>query len=132
MDDNLNLALRQARDYLRQGNPDAARPLLVGVLKDDPKNEHAWYMLAFVYDQPDRRRYALEQVLRINPENQKARQKLQAFESQVQGIAAAPLSEPSAPAAKMPAPEKMAKKARSRQISTGLLVLLIAGVLIVL
>ena len=89
MDENTRLALLQARDYLRQGKPEEARPLLVGVLKQDPKNERAWWMLGFVFEEPERRRYAFEQVLQINPNHEKARQKLEALSEQGSQPAAA-------------------------------------------
>lgn len=67
--------LQQAMDAIRTGDWDSGRRLLVNILNTDLDNETAWLWLAAVVE-GDRRRHCLEQVLRINPDNQAAQKGL--------------------------------------------------------
>lgn len=76
MDQTIADDLGRALELLRAGNQKAARAILVEILRVDSDTEQAWYLLSFTLGDPNRRTYALEQVLRINPENQKAKDRL--------------------------------------------------------
>jgi hypothetical protein len=76
MDSTITKALRRAYDYVKQGNKQAAQPILVEVLKRDSEIEQAWLLLSLVVDDPKRQVYALRQVVRLNPGNEKARDRL--------------------------------------------------------
>jgi len=67
--------LQQAMDAIRTGDWDRGRRLLVNILNEDLDNETAWLWLAAVVE-GERRRHCLEQVLRINPDNQAAQKGL--------------------------------------------------------
>ena len=67
--------LQQAMKAIRTGDWDRGRRLLVNILNTDLDNETAWLWLAAVVE-GDRRRHCLEQVLRINPDNQAAQEGL--------------------------------------------------------
>jgi hypothetical protein len=76
MDENTSVELRMALDFLKAGDAAKARPILVRILKEDPEIEQAWYMLSFVVSDFTKQKYALEQVLRINPNHPKAQARL--------------------------------------------------------
>ncbi len=68
--------LREGVQAARQGQRADARRLLRLVLEKDDANELAWMWLASVVETPQERRICLENVLEINPNNQRARQEL--------------------------------------------------------
>lgn len=68
--------LKEAATFLRVYNMQEARSILIDLLKDDPDLEHAWYLLSLTTSDIERQKFALSQVLRINPENNKAMQKM--------------------------------------------------------
>lgn len=76
MDESSSEDLRKALELLKSGDVNAARPILVKLLKTHPELEQAWYMLSFTVQDKRKQIYALEQVLELNPENLKARQRL--------------------------------------------------------
>ena len=71
------VALRKAIAHIRAGKASRAQPILVGLLRVEPNNAQAWYLLSYVLDDPQRQQYALLQALRISPEFDKARKRLQ-------------------------------------------------------
>lgn len=68
--------LRRAITAIKAGDKKTGRKLLSEVVGSEPGNEAAWLWMTRVVDNDDRRRQCLEQVLSINPGNQKARQLL--------------------------------------------------------
>jgi len=76
MDKKITNSLRQALDLIKSGKVKSARPILVEILKTNPDIEQAWYMLSFAVPNKERQIYALNQVLRINPGHEKARDRL--------------------------------------------------------
>lgn len=65
--------LQQAIQAARAGLKTEARDLLVQIVDADPRNETAWMWLAGVADSLEDRIIACENVLTINPENEKVR-----------------------------------------------------------
>lgn len=108
MDEQTSIDLRRALDLLKAGDAENARPILVRLLKEDPNIEQAWYMLSFVVSENTKQKYALEQALRINPANQKARDRL----VKLGGEVAAPAPERDDGEIE-PLPAEMAQPARS-------------------
>ena len=87
---------RRAREAIARGDREAARQLLAQALREQPNSEMAWMMMSTVVEQPDRKRDCLERVLRINPSNDAARERLaelEAPEAQAE-IEPTPLPEP--------------------------------------
>ena len=80
--------LEQAR---QEANPARARALLSQAIKTDPKSEVAWLLFSEVAEKDEHAIYCLEQVLKINPENQLAAQQLQLLKALPMD---APLAEP--------------------------------------
>ncbi|MEN8240304.1 MAG: hypothetical protein ABFS17_00145 [Chloroflexota bacterium] len=64
--------LKQAAGLIKEGKLKSARKILVELLRDHPEVDQAWYMLSFTVPVLDRQIYALEQALKVNPNNDKA------------------------------------------------------------
>ncbi len=65
--------LRQGIEAAQAGHKPEARELLMQVVDLDPRNEMAWGWLAGIMESLDDRIIACENVLTINPDNEKAR-----------------------------------------------------------
>lgn len=67
------------------GNKDnaKARGYLAEVLKQDPRNARAWYILSQVVEEPERAVYCLNQVLKIQPDNIQTKERLRKLENQL-------------------------------------------------
>lgn len=74
---DVSQTLRQAIAALREEDKDRARQLLAQVLRADPHNESAWLWLMRAVDEPAHAQECAERVLRINPDNEEARQVLE-------------------------------------------------------
>lgn len=64
--------LKQATEYAKSGNKIKAKQLLAELLQSEPNNELAWLWMSGVVDNTSQQRYCLEQVLKIDPNNQHA------------------------------------------------------------
>ena len=64
--------LRQAVGLARAGKKDTARDVFLRVVEEDPHNELAWMWLAGLVDSLEDKIIACENVLTINPSNEKA------------------------------------------------------------
>lgn len=67
--------LDQAISLIKVGNRKDAYKLLSEILRSDPNNEKAWLWMTAVVDE-NKRRFCLEKILDINPNNQQAKQGL--------------------------------------------------------
>jgi hypothetical protein len=72
--------LQQAIACIKTGEKQRGKRLLAEVLIQDPGLEAAWLLMAEIVDYDEHRRYCLEQVLRLNPSNQFARDRLAALQ----------------------------------------------------
>src|SRR6266511_1407599 len=75
-------ALQKAIQAARSGRKVEARDLLLKLVEDDPQNEMAWMWLAGLVDSLEDRIIACENVLTINPANEKARAYLTKLQQQ--------------------------------------------------
>jgi len=92
--------VNQAGQAIRAGKKLEARKMLEQILETDDSNEQAWLLLAAVVDTPRERRICLENVLEINPNNEKAKQALEKLRpSPASGNTPTPAATPSRPAA---------------------------------
>lgn len=102
MDPIARNSLKKALDLVRAGKHDQARPILIELLKDHPNVEQAWFLLSYTLPEGNRQIYALQQALMINPDYQRARQRLADLQessiSEDEGFARAFEEEPEAPA----------------------------------
>ena len=74
--------LQQAVQLAQAGQKAEARQLLLQFLQTEPNNETAWLWLASVAADQTEYQRALNEVLRINPGNQRAQQLRSEFEQQ--------------------------------------------------
>lgn len=107
--DKLNAAIAA----FQAGDKATAKSLFQEVISTDPNNDTAWYYFAALQDDPARRRAALNKVLEINPDHQRAREVLAAMDAAQASTAAAgaPASPPKLaappPAARPASPDPM-------------------------
>jgi murein DD-endopeptidase MepM/ murein hydrolase activator NlpD len=69
--------LEKAQLAILSGDEQLGRRLLVQLLEQDPRNETAWLWLSSVVTSASEHRACLQRVLRINPQNQVAADRLQ-------------------------------------------------------
>ncbi|MFN8379738.1 MAG: hypothetical protein U0452_13815 [Anaerolineae bacterium] len=75
--------LREGIDDARRGERASARIKFERVVELDDRNEKGWFWLASVLDTDEERRAALDKVLEINPNNDRARKALDALEARM-------------------------------------------------
>jgi len=71
--------VQRAIDAIRSGDKETGKLLLAEAIRNDPRNETAWLWMSSVIDTDDHRRYCMERVLQINPNNETARRGLEAL-----------------------------------------------------
>lgn len=76
--------LKEGVEAAREGDIARARQNFLKVTELDINNERGWLWLATVTDDEDEKRVYLENVLHINPENEKARQMIDRLEGKAQ------------------------------------------------
>jgi len=69
--------LKKALRLIRAGKSKKARSILVDFLRGEPNNPQAWFLLSYALDDPQRQQYALLQALRVDPQFERARARLQ-------------------------------------------------------
>ena len=87
--DDVETLLRQGIDDARRGDRASARIKFERVVELDDQNEKAWFWLASVVDTDVERQAALDKVLEINPNNDRARKALDALEARMEQAQAA-------------------------------------------
>lgn len=80
--------LEQAKQARRMNDLPRSRGLLSQAIKVDPRNEEAWLLFAEVAEKPEHAIYSLEQVLKINPVNMEAVDRLNALKTPAPVVAA--------------------------------------------
>ena len=68
--------LKQGITTIKAGNKERGKQLLLQVLESDRDNELAWLWLSVCLDEPHLKQRCFEEVLRINPDNEKAKDAL--------------------------------------------------------
>ncbi len=61
--------LLDAVDHIREGDRQAARPILQQLIRDDSDFEDAWLWMSVAVEHVDQSMVCLENVLRVNPRN---------------------------------------------------------------
>jgi hypothetical protein len=97
MSDQTRQQLQQANTYIQNGQRDQARALLESLVKTDPTSAEAWWLLSMVASTPAQMREALQNVLRIQPDNKNAREQLDKLDAQASAAATPPVEDPFAP-----------------------------------
>lgn len=73
---NVDAMIRTARESIKAGKKAEARALLEKAVELDQYNEQAWLWLSAVVESIDDQRVCLENVLALNPDNERAKQGL--------------------------------------------------------
>jgi hypothetical protein len=68
--------LQRAREYVNKGKKVEAREILRTIIQTDKRNEQAWLLFSQVAEKQEHEILCLENVLKINPNNEQARKKL--------------------------------------------------------
>jgi twitching motility two-component system response regulator PilG len=115
-----NLMLAEAVTAAKLGQRPLARRMLNEIIEQDPRNENAWLWIAALSETGAEGTLALERVLEINPNNQKALNALAVLRLKESGrmfaAKAAPMApKPEAPPREMPEPEAHAAVAADEQ-----------------
>jgi tetratricopeptide (TPR) repeat protein len=71
----------QIRLLLAEGRRDDARAALAAAVKDDPKDAQAWYGLAQLLEDPDKKKYCLEKARQLRPNVKAISDQLRALET---------------------------------------------------
>ena len=74
MSANVEAMVREGINAVKAGNKEEGRALLRKAVELDPYNEEGWLWLSGVVESPEDQRTCLENVLSINPNNDRARQ----------------------------------------------------------
>jgi LSD1 subclass zinc finger protein len=77
----LNDLVAQGNESLKAGDKLNARQLFISAIKQNPNSEEAWYGLYNTIENAEQRIRCLQEILRINPANDKARQLLEQHQS---------------------------------------------------
>jgi hypothetical protein len=98
--------VKQAIEAYKAQDKDKAKELLLKAVDVDPQNEQAWMWMSAVVDTPEEQQICLENALKINPNNERAKkglevvnQKLASSGKRATSSPPATTSQPSAPAA---------------------------------
>ncbi len=73
--------LDDIKQRIKTGDTEGARGALVTLLQANPQNADGWELLATILDEPARQADCYRQILRINPSNRYAAERLQALAS---------------------------------------------------
>jgi hypothetical protein len=90
--------LQEAYQLIRQGQQVEAVRLLVPLVRADPNDADAWWLMANAVSDPAQQRRALEQVLRLRPNDDKARKMLARLDAAQNDPFADPAADPFASA----------------------------------
>ena len=77
--------IQQAFEAGKAGDKESAKKLLSQVVKQDPQNARAWYLLSQVVDKDEQATYCLEKALEANPDNIRVAQRLQQIRTERDG-----------------------------------------------
>ncbi len=83
MDEILISALNKAADKIRAGNLDDARELLREILTRNYQIEQAWFLISYTLPELEKRKFALQKALEINPEFDKAKSRLEKVQKNI-------------------------------------------------
>jgi hypothetical protein len=104
MSANVDAMVREGINAYKSGRKDEARALLIKATELDQYSEQAWLWLSGLMDTPDDQRTCLENVLAINPNNERAKQGLSYLTGQTSAGNVSPFSASAAPPSDYPPP----------------------------
>jgi hypothetical protein len=77
----MNPDFQQAIDMTRSGDKTGAQKKVTAILKEDPDNAHAWYLLSLLVDSDQKRAVYLSKVVDLDPNHEKALEQLALLEA---------------------------------------------------
>lgn len=83
---NGGLELQKAKVAYQKGDRTTARSILADVVKEEPSNSQAWYMLSFMVDKVEQVIHCLNQAIKFDPMNSQFRERLTQFQAQNKSI----------------------------------------------
>ena len=86
--------LQDGQNAIAQGNLQQARLIFEAILQEDPRDEDAWLALGDVLTETEDKRICYENALKINKENQAAREALRNLEPQADPLVQALAPQP--------------------------------------
>ena len=114
--------LQEAKDLLHAKQPEQATQVLITYLKTNPDSEEAWFLLSYAIPDRDKKIKSLERALQINPDHNRAQERLQKLQS--------PSKYQSTIGTQSPSAKTKGKSNTVRNILVGFIVLTILGVCI--
>jgi hypothetical protein len=105
MSANVDAMVREGINAYKSGQKDEARTLLLRATELDQYNEQAWLWLSGLMDTPEDQRTCLENVLAINPDNERANQGLAYLTGQTSAGNVSPFSASATPPPAYPSSE---------------------------
>jgi pimeloyl-ACP methyl ester carboxylesterase len=76
MDNTTATALQKAYQLIKAGKQQEARAILFPIVRENQNIAEAWYLLGFAVGDSEKRLYAFQQVVRIDPSNQPAQKQI--------------------------------------------------------
>jgi len=76
----------RVQDFLNDGNLEAAQRMLRGIIRSDSQNHQAWYLFSFATSHHREQVIALTQALRIDPDFEDARLRLQQLQTPLEKV----------------------------------------------
>jgi pimeloyl-ACP methyl ester carboxylesterase len=131
MDPIIEKNIKNAFQLLKEGNKQEAFAILAPIVKANPNIAEAWYLLGFTLPDPQKRLYAFQQVLRIDPTNHAAQKQIAKLLA-AQSASPASQSQPAVtprPATAPAAPVAKKRPAKKQKISPFMLAGIGAAVL---
>ena len=83
--------IQQAIQCAKSGDNNQAARMITQVVRSEPDNARAWYLLSQVVEEKERAIYCLERVLAIQPDNIQAKERLDRFQTSAPQVVADPL-----------------------------------------
>jgi len=69
--------LQKIIELHRANKQKQALEMLAQLISEQPDNEEAWLVLGYLMDEPQKKNYAFQQVLKLNPKNERAKKQLE-------------------------------------------------------
>ncbi len=94
--------MQNAYRLIRDGRHVDAQQLLLPIVRDDPSNADAWWLLANALQNGSKAEYALQQVLSLRPDDERARKMLERLRVNDGSVGSSPFPNAASPVQSMP------------------------------
>ena len=86
---NVNLiseSLEKAKQLINSGQVKSASQLLINLLKENPSNTKAWWLLSFSIEDEDKKLFALQQLAKLLPRNENVKNRISQISRQAKSV----------------------------------------------